>query len=161
MYERLQGMRDCACSGPPSSRLKLGDWGLEARFKRRQCYDPATGIWKTESYVGRYQSLVPSPQSRSWRVARVRACPVCESEMLAKFASECEAPVAWSCPECGLFQLESGGRPLTTQEKTTNLTIAPPGGAERHAPPPGGGPAPGQGQENLPAVRSGRPGGVG
>src|SRR5437870_1221604 len=135
MYERLQGMRDCACSGPPSSRLKLRDWGLEARFKRRQCHDPATGIWKTESYVGRYQSLVPSSQSRSWSVARVRACPVCESEMLAKFASECEAPVAWSCPECGLFQLETGGRPFTAEERAAILTIAPQVGTERHAAP--------------------------
>src|SRR2546422_8966253 len=149
MYERLQGMRDCACSGPPSSRLKLRDWGLEARFKRRQCYDPATGIWKTESYVGRYQSLVPSPQSRSWSVVRGRACPVCESEMLAKFASGSEAPVAWSCPECGLFQLETGGRPFTAAERATTVTIAPLAGPERAAAPAGRGHAAGQAAARL------------
>jgi len=47
----------------------------------------------------------------------VRACPVCESEMSPRFASECEPPIAWACPECGLFQLESGGRPFTTEEE--------------------------------------------
>ncbi len=46
----------------------------------------------------------------------MRACPVCESEMAPRFASECDPPVAWSCPECGLFQLESGGRPFTPEE---------------------------------------------
>src|SRR3989442_1829328 len=55
--------------------------------------------------------------------------------MLAKFASECEAPVAWSCPECGLFQLETGGRPFTAEEKAAILTIAPQGGTEQHAAP--------------------------
>ena len=47
----------------------------------------------------------------------VRACPVCESEMSPRFASECEPPIAWGCPECGLFQLESGGRPFTAEEE--------------------------------------------
>ena len=61
----------------------------------------------------------------------MRACPVCESEMVAKFASECESPVAWSCPECGLFQLESGGRPFTAEEHAAVLTIAPQVAAER------------------------------
>jgi len=68
-------------------------------------------------------------------VARVRACPVCESEMVAKFASECEPPVAWSCPECGLFQLESGGRPFTAEEHAAVLTIAPQVTAERRITP--------------------------
>lgn len=45
------------------------------------------------------------------------SCPVCENEMLPKFASECEPPVAWSCPECGLFQLESGGRSFSAEEE--------------------------------------------
>lgn len=47
----------------------------------------------------------------------MRSCPVCENGMIPKFASECEPPVAWSCPECGLFQLESGGRPFTVEEE--------------------------------------------
>lgn len=47
----------------------------------------------------------------------MRACPVCESEMSPRFASECESPIAWACPECGLFQLESGGRPFTPEEE--------------------------------------------
>ena len=47
----------------------------------------------------------------------MRACPVCESEMSPRFASECEPPIAWVCPECGLFQLESGGRPFTAEEE--------------------------------------------
>jgi IrrE N-terminal-like domain len=47
----------------------------------------------------------------------MRACPVCESEMSPRFASECEPPIAWGCPECGLFQLESGGRPFTAEEE--------------------------------------------
>lgn len=47
----------------------------------------------------------------------MRACPVCESEMSPRFASECEPPAAWACPECGLFQLESGGRPFTAEEE--------------------------------------------
>src|SRR2546428_4896201 len=82
----------------------------------------------------------------------VRTCPVCGSEMLAKFASECEAPVAWSCPECGLFQLETGGRPFTAEEKAAILTIAPQGGAKRHAAPAWRGHAAGQAPEILPAV---------
>ena len=47
----------------------------------------------------------------------MRACPVCRSEMSPRFASECEPPIAWSCPECGLFQLESGGRPFSPEEE--------------------------------------------
>lgn len=47
----------------------------------------------------------------------MRACPVCESEMSPRFASECEPPIAWACPECGLFQLDSGGRPFTAEEE--------------------------------------------
>jgi len=43
-------------------------------------------------------------------------CPVCSSEMNPRFASECEPPVAWACPECGLLQLESGGRQFTAEE---------------------------------------------
>ncbi len=47
----------------------------------------------------------------------MRACPVCESEMSPRFASECEPPIAWACPECGLFQLESGGRAFSVEEE--------------------------------------------
>ena len=55
----------------------------------------------------------------------MRSCPVCESEMSPRFASECEPPVAWACLNCGLLQLESGGRPFTTEEQTAILRIAP------------------------------------
>jgi hypothetical protein len=37
--------------------------------------------------------------------------------MSPRFASECESPIAWVCSECGLFQLESGGRPFTAEEE--------------------------------------------
>ncbi|MDQ7843807.1 MAG: ImmA/IrrE family metallo-endopeptidase [Armatimonadota bacterium] len=37
--------------------------------------------------------------------------------MSPRFASECEPPIAWSCPECGLFQLESSGRPFSPEER--------------------------------------------
>ncbi len=47
----------------------------------------------------------------------MRACPVCGAEMSARFASECEPPIAWSCAECGLFQLESGGRPFSPEDE--------------------------------------------
>jgi len=47
----------------------------------------------------------------------MRACPVCASEMSPRFGSECEPPIAWSCPECGLFQLESGGRPFSPEDE--------------------------------------------
>src|SRR5207249_2618409 len=100
---------------------------------------------------------VPSPQSRNWSVARVRACPVCESEMVAKFASECEPPVAWSCPECGLFQLESGGRPFTAGEHAAVLTIAPQVTAERRITPARRGEAAAPGREILEAFGSGIP----
>ena len=65
----------------------------------------------------------------------MRACPVCQSEMVPKFGSECEPPVAWSCPECGLFQLESGGRPFTAEQEAAVLAIAPQVAAERRAVP--------------------------
>ena len=55
----------------------------------------------------------------------MRSCPVCESELLPKFASECEPPVAWACPECGLFQLETGGRAFTPEEEGAIHTMAP------------------------------------
>lgn len=55
----------------------------------------------------------------------MRSCPVCESEMLPRFASECEPPVAWGCPECGLFQLETGGRAFTPEEEAAILTMTP------------------------------------
>jgi hypothetical protein len=45
--------------------------------------------------------------------------------MSPKFASECEPPVAWSCLECGLLQLESGGRPFTAEEEAAIQAIAP------------------------------------
>lgn len=47
----------------------------------------------------------------------MRACPVCDAEMSPRFGSECETPIAWSCPECGLFQLESGGRSFSPEEQ--------------------------------------------
>lgn len=55
----------------------------------------------------------------------MRACPVCESEMAPRFASECEPPIAWSCPECGLFQLESGGRPFSPEEEAAIAALSP------------------------------------
>src|SRR3989442_11657537 len=68
--------------------------------------------------------------------------------MAANFASECEGADAWSCPECGLFQLETGGRPFTAEEKAAILTIAPQGGTERHAAPAWRGHAAVQAREN-------------
>lgn len=65
----------------------------------------------------------------------MRACPVCESELTPKFASDCEAPVAWSCPECGLFQLESGGRPFSAEEQAAIQSFAPTVAADRRAQP--------------------------
>jgi hypothetical protein len=59
----------------------------------------------------------------------VRACPVCESEMAPRFGSECEPPIAWSCPECGLFQLESGGRPFSPEEAAAIAALGPAGPA--------------------------------
>ena len=64
-------------------------------------------------------------------VACVRQCPVCGSDLIPKFASECEPPVAWSCVECGLLQLESGGRRFTAEEEAAILTIAPQVASER------------------------------
>lgn len=55
----------------------------------------------------------------------MRSCPVCESEMSPRFASECEPPVAWACRNCGLLQLESGGRPFTTEEQMAIHAMAP------------------------------------
>lgn len=55
----------------------------------------------------------------------MRSCPVCENEILPRFASECEPPVAWSCPECGLFQLESGGRSFSPEEEAAIRSMAP------------------------------------
>lgn len=55
----------------------------------------------------------------------MRACPVCESEMAPRFGSECEPPIAWSCPECGLFQLESGGRPFSPEEEAAIASLGP------------------------------------
>ena len=65
----------------------------------------------------------------------MRACPVCESEMSPRFASECEPPIAWVCPECGLFQLESGGRPFTAEEEAALASHGFTGaGRGRHSP---------------------------
>src|SRR5438552_17887476 len=79
----------------------------------------------------------------------MRACPVCGSELAPRFASECEPPVAWSCPECGLFQLESGGRPFTAEEHAAVLTIAPQVTAERRITPARRGQAATQARESL------------
>lgn len=64
-------------------------------------------------------------------VDRVRACPVCESEMAPRFGSECEPPIAWSCPECGLFQLESGGRSFSPEEEAAIASLGPAGPTPR------------------------------
>ncbi|HXF83606.1 MAG TPA: ImmA/IrrE family metallo-endopeptidase [bacterium] len=45
--------------------------------------------------------------------------------MAPRFASECEPPIAWSCPECGLFQLESGGRPFRPEEEAAIAALGP------------------------------------
>ena len=55
----------------------------------------------------------------------MRACPVCETEMAPRFGSECEPPIAWSCPECGLFQLETGGRPFSPEEEAAVASLGP------------------------------------
>lgn len=55
----------------------------------------------------------------------MRTCPVCESEMSPRFASDCEPPVAWACPDCGLLQLDSGGRPFTVEEQAAIQAMAP------------------------------------
>ncbi len=79
----------------------------------------------------------------------MRTCPVCESEFVPKFASECESPVAWSCPECGLLQLESGGRPFTAEETAAIQSIAPQVAGERRSAPASRGRAAGQAREIL------------
>ncbi len=55
----------------------------------------------------------------------MRACPVCQTQMAPKFASECEPPVAWACLECGLLQLETGGRLFSTEEAAAVRTWMP------------------------------------
>lgn len=65
----------------------------------------------------------------------MRHCPVCASELAPRFASECEAPVAWACAECGLLQLESGGRPFTAEEEAAIQAIAPQAASERRSQP--------------------------
>lgn len=55
----------------------------------------------------------------------MRTCPVCDAEMSPRFASECEPPVAWACPNCGLLQLESGGRPFSAEEQAAIQSMAP------------------------------------
>ncbi len=45
--------------------------------------------------------------------------------MSPRFASECEPPVAWACPECGLLQLESGGREFTPEEQEIIRALEP------------------------------------
>ncbi len=79
----------------------------------------------------------------------MRACPVCDSEMLPKFSSECEPPIAWSCLECGLLQLESGGRPFTAEEESAIQAIAPQVATERRAAPARRGHAAAQAREIL------------
>lgn len=36
--------------------------------------------------------------------------------MIPEFASPCEDPLAWTCPACATFQLETGGRPLRPEQ---------------------------------------------
>ncbi len=55
----------------------------------------------------------------------MRTCPVCQTQMSPKFASECDPPIAWVCLECGLLQLETGGRPFTAEEATAARTWMP------------------------------------
>lgn len=57
--------------------------------------------------------------------AIMRTCPVCQTDMIPKFGSECEPPVAWACLECGLVQLETGGRPFTAEESATIRALMP------------------------------------
>jgi hypothetical protein len=64
----------------------------------------------------------------------MRSCPVCDSEMSPRFASECEPPVAWACPNCGLLQLESGGRPFTAEEQAAIRAMTPVVPAGRQTP---------------------------
>ncbi len=46
----------------------------------------------------------------------VHWCPVCADEMTPEFGSTCEDPIAWSCRACGFIQLETGGRPLSSEQ---------------------------------------------
>ncbi|MDQ7819026.1 MAG: ImmA/IrrE family metallo-endopeptidase [Armatimonadota bacterium] len=64
----------------------------------------------------------------------MRHCPVCDSEMSPRFASECEPPVAWACLECGLLQLESGGRPFTPEQAEAVAALAPAVSSRRSRP---------------------------
>jgi len=45
--------------------------------------------------------------------------------MAPRFASECESPIAWACLECGLFQLETGGRTFSPEEAEAVRTWLP------------------------------------
>lgn len=49
-------------------------------------------------------------------VSAVRWCPVCADELSPEFGSTCEDPIAWSCRACGFVQLETGGRPLSSEQ---------------------------------------------
>jgi hypothetical protein len=66
----------------------------------------------------------------------MRHCPVCDSEMAPRFASECEPPVAWACLECGVLQLESGGRPFSPEEAEAVAALAPAVSTRRRRPAP-------------------------
>lgn len=55
----------------------------------------------------------------------MRECSVCQTEMTPKFASECEPPIAWACLECGLVQLETGGRPFSEAEAAAARALMP------------------------------------
>ncbi len=64
----------------------------------------------------------------------MRPCPVCETEMTPKFASECEPPIAWACLECGLIQLETGGRPFNEEEAAAARALMLPASVRRQSP---------------------------
>lgn len=67
----------------------------------------------------------------------MRSCPVCQTQMAPKFASECEPPIAWACLECGLLQLETGGRAFSAEEAAavrTWMPLASPQEGSRHVP---------------------------
>ncbi len=73
----------------------------------------------------------------------MRSCPVCQTQMAPRFASECEPPIAWACLECGVLQLETGGRAFSAEEAAAVRAwgpLASPPEASRHVsravPPP-------------------------
>lgn len=62
----------------------------------------------------------------------MRSCPVCNEDMIPEFGSTCQDPLAWSCRACGFLQLETGGRPLSSEQmaavREITATYSPRGG---------------------------------